>query len=160
MLGLFVLTAGVTARALLYLVLLDKGANLTEQMTLAGTVGAVNISTTAATNVKFLPAKPTSSSLSALSVQFGFLVADSPGQATLEFAYSTSSGSAQTSGSQTFSLAGADPYYPLYEFDVVTTTNNQAAVIVTNYNPTTISSSQCEELIAPLPSGPLEFPTY
>ncbi len=141
-----------------YLADLDIAAALARQMTLVGTVGPVNPGGTQA-GLMFLPVKPTAASIGSLSVQAGFLVTDSSGSQTLSFVFN-SSGSAQTSGNQTFSLAGADPNYPLYEFDVTTTASNEASVIVFNYNPTTVASSQYEQFVVPLSTNQMGFPSY
>ena len=109
--------------------------------------------------VTFLPTKPITTSIGSLNVTSGFVVTEFSGTDYLQFAYVDSSGQVQLSASQTFPLSGADPNYPLYEFDVTTTTT-QASIIVFNYNPTTIASSQYEQLVAPLPFGPMAFPSY
>ena len=104
-----------------------------------------------------LPTKPITTSIGSLNVTSGFVVTEFSGTDYLQFAYVDSSGQVQLSASQTFPLSGADPNYPLYEFDVTTTTT-QASIIVFNYNPTTIADSQYEQLVAPLPFGPMAFP--
>jgi len=141
-----------------YLADLDIAAPLTGQMTLIGTVGPVSSGGTQA-GLMFLPVKPTAASTGSLSVQAGFLVTDSSGSQTLSFVFN-SGGSAQTSGNQTFSLAGADPNYSLYEFDVTTTASNEASIIVFNYNPATIASSQYEQFVVPLSTNQMGFPSY
>ena len=105
---------------------LNTSAGLAKQMTLLGTLGPVKSpdgdSTTA---IMLLPPKPTAAttSLDQLSLVSGFLVSKSPGQESLSWAIQGSDGSVQTTNSNGgFSLAGADPNYPYFAYNVITTT--------------------------------------
>ncbi|MGO9410881.1 MAG: hypothetical protein ACLQCB_09025 [Spirochaetia bacterium] len=148
-LGLLVLFA-VTGCAPAFLADLNKPAGLTGHMTMVGTVGAVNIDTSE-TNLRFYPTKPIGASIGDVNIQSGFLVSDKGNTEFLRFAYSTGSGAASTSGSQPMpnSLAGTDPNYPYYEYDVVTTTST-ANLVVLN-----VATSQYWYFAVPLPNGSL-----
>jgi len=126
-------------------------------MTLLGTIGPVNSpdgnSTTA---IKFLPIKPTAATtnLSQLNTGSGFLVSEVPGSETLRFAFQDSSGNVQTTNSVgNFSLAGADPDYPLYEYDVIETTTTANILVFSPQN----NTFQCFE--ATLPNGSFQAVT-
>jgi hypothetical protein len=134
---------------------LNSSAGIAGQMTLIGTMGPVGSpdgnSTTA---IKFLPIKPTAitTTLGQLSVQSGFLVSESSGQERLDFAFQGSGGNVQTQGSGGgFSLAGADPNYPLYEYDVIESTATLASILV--FSPGN-NTYQC--FTAALPNGPFQ----
>lgn len=134
---------------------LNSSARLASQMTLLGTIGPVNSpngdSTTA---IKLLPMKPsaTTTTLDQLTPVSGFLVSESPGQESLNFASQDSSGNVQTmNGGGGFSLAGADPNYPLYEYDVIESTATLANILV--FSPQN-NTFQCFE--ATLPNGPFQ----
>jgi hypothetical protein len=137
-----------------YLADLDKVASLTNHMTMVGTVGPFSLGS-GLSNIRFLPVKTTASSIGGVSVQSGFIVYDAGTNESLLFA----SGSGNNPGSnQQFSLAGANPNYPLYEYDVTNTINNQASIVVFRWDPaTTISTttSSFQQFVATLPSGSL-----
>ncbi|HET6452207.1 MAG TPA: hypothetical protein VFI08_12895 [Spirochaetia bacterium] len=131
-----------------YLVELDKAAGVVSQMTLVGTVGPVSVDPSA-TNVRFLPARPTASSIGSVSVPGGFLVSDSSNLENLAFV--TSGG--QQNGSDDFSLAGALSNYPLYQYDVTNTLSNTASVVVSKLDG--LSSDTYQQFTVSLPSGSL-----
>jgi hypothetical protein len=155
--GLLVLCAGMGACAPPYLELLDKAAGLAGQMTVVGTVGAANVSS-GITGVRFFPTMPTASSIGGVDIQSGFVVWDSGSTEYIGFAYSTGNGSATMSSSQpvnSMSLSLADPNYPLFEYDVTNTINNQASVMVLTWNPANPSMSSYQQFTATLPNGGL-----
>ena len=134
-----------------YIEALDRAAPLTRQMARVGTIGAVSLSNDVG-GVRFLPTKPTAASLGSLDIQTGFVIQVSGGTEYLSFAFVDSSGAPQSSSFQTFSLSGADPHYPLYEYHVTATLSNQASVLVFKWDPATTSSSY-QQFVAPLASG-------
>ncbi len=139
----------VAACAPVYLADLDKAASLTGHMTGVGTVGPFSLGSGLA-NIRFLPTKTTASSIGDVNVQSGFIVYDSGTNENLSFL----SGSGDNSGSnQQFSLAGADANYPLYQYDVTNTINNQASVMVFHWDPTTPGNDTFQQFVATLPSG-------
>lgn len=142
-----------------YIEALDRAAPLTRQMTAVGLVGPISLSNSA-TGVRFLPAKPTATSLSGLNLQSGFLIQDSGGSENLSFAYVDSSGKGQNSSYQSFSLSGANPNYPLYDYQVTNTIGGVASVIVFKYDPTTIANSTYAQFVAPLSTGQMSFASY
>jgi hypothetical protein len=153
--GLLALCLAVVGCAPPYIADLDKAAALTHQMTVVGTFGPLSSlmgGTQAA--VRFLPIKPTAASLDALNVQSGFVVTEFNGYDYLQFAFVDSSGQAQLTQNQAFSLSGADPNYPLYQYDVTTTTST-ANIIVFTLNPTSPASSSSSIYTGSLPSGQL-----
>ena len=157
-LGLLLLCLAVVGCAPAYIEDLDRAAGLTRHLITVGTVGPVNsLIGNGEGSVRFFPAKPTVTSISALNVQSGFTVTEYSGSDNLQFAYTDSSGHVQLTSNQTFSLAGADPNYPLYQFEVTTTTST-ANIIVLTLNPTSPSLSQGALYAATLPNGPLGSP--
>ena len=141
-----------------FLVQLDSSSTLTRQMTTVGTFGSINVSNMA-TNVRFLPTKPTATSLAGFSVQSGFTIVEDRGYDNLSFAYVDSSGQIQETGSQSFLLSGADPNYPLYEYDVTTTTTS-ANIVIFKFDPSTPTNSNASIFEATLPSGLLGTAGY
>jgi hypothetical protein len=140
---------------------LNSSAGIAGQMTLIGTMGPVSSpdgnSTTA---IRFLPIKPTATTttLGQLSVQSGFLVSESSGQERLDFAFQGSGGNVQTTNSVgSFSLAGADPNYPLYQYEVTTTTTT-GNILVFNMGPI-LASRTVQLFSADLTNGSLASPT-
>ena len=117
---------------------LNTSAGLAAQMTLLGTMGPVSSPDgNETTAMKLLPAKPTAAttSLSQLKLTSGFLVSESPGRQHLSWLIQDSDGSVKRTDSNTsFSLAGADPNYPPFEYDVITTTA-VATMLVYNLGP-------------------------
>ena len=133
---------------------LDRAAGMTRQMTLLGTVGPLSSGNGGDVTIRFLPAKPTVSTIDALNVTSGFLVTETADTDYLQFMYTDSSGKAQTTGGQPLGLAGADPNYPFYDFDVTTTTAT-ANIVVVNLVPTNPPANQAVLFTATFPSGPL-----
>lgn len=153
--GLLVFCLTVASCGPPYIMELDASAALTRHMIIVGTLGVVSAS--GGSTLKFLPTKPTASGIGGVSVQSGFLVTDGPGLKSLSFAYTDSNGNLQTTGNQSFSLAGANSNYPLYDFDVTTTTT-AATILVFRMDPATPAVSTGTLLTATLPSGPLTTP--
>jgi len=159
--SLLLLSLAIVACAPPYSAELNSAAPLADQMTLLGTLGPVKSpdgsSTTA---IKFLPIKPavTTTSLGALNVETGFLVSQSPGHESLCFAYQESGGNVRISDfRQGFSLVGADPHYPLYEYDVLASTATTANILVFYLgDPTTPGDNTFQYLTATLPNGPFQ----
>ena len=135
---------------------LDSSATLTRQMTPLATIGPFNIggSNSTVTNIRFFPLKPTATATSLPNEQSGFLVTENGGYDILQFAYVDSSGNGQITGGIPLPLAGADPHYPLYEYDVTTTTTT-GNMVVFYFNPSTPSLSTVDLYSATLPGGPL-----
>ena len=129
-----------------YIEELDKASALSRQMTLVGTVGPFSVDENE-TDSRFLPARPTASSIGGVTMKSGFLIIDTPGEERLSFV----SGSSEN-GSQTFSLAGAAAVapYPLYQYDVTSTLSGQASLLVTN-----ISADTYQVFMASLSGGSL-----
>ncbi|HUI72489.1 MAG TPA: hypothetical protein VL354_18360, partial [Spirochaetia bacterium] len=76
--------------------------------------------------------KPTATSIGDVNVQSGFVITRDSANQYLQFAYTDSGGNAQvTSSLPPFSLAGSDPNYPLYQFEVTTTTSTANLVVFT-----------------------------
>jgi hypothetical protein len=136
-----------------YIEALDKAAPLIRQMRAVGTIGSVSLGNSQ-TNTRFLPTKPTAASLGPGDVQSGFLIQDGGGNEYVSFVYTDSSGQAQNSNSQSFSLAGADPNFPLYQYEVAATTTT-ANLVVFYMNPTTASSNSAQLLTSSASSGSL-----
>ena len=150
-----------------FLEALDRAAALTHQMTQVGTIGTVNLEN-GSTNVRLLPPKPTSTvtSISQVKVQSGFLVSDNPGGEVVTYAYVDSSGNVQNAnGLAAMSLAGADPHYPLYQYEVAATTTT-ANLVVVRMDPNNASLDTAVLLAAGLPPAgslsfvPSAFPPY
>jgi hypothetical protein len=139
-----------------YIVELDRAAPLARQMTVVGTVGPIGLQS-GLPSVRFLPVKPTASSVGALDVQSGFVVTSDSVTEQLYFAYSNSNGSAQTAFGRQFPLAGQSPNYPLNQYEVTTTTTT-ANILVFTFVPSTPANSSVTLLEAALPSGPLGLP--
>ena len=139
---------------------LDAAAPLAHQMTRVGFMGPVSTNESdIATGMRFLPTRPTAASIGSLSVTSGFVITTTLSTEWLSFVYLDSSGVAQVSFPEIqFTLIGADPNYPLNEYDVAATTTT-ANIVVFTMNPTTPSSSTAELLRAALPGGPLALPT-
>ena len=135
---------------------LDSSATLTRQMTPLATIGPFNIggSNSTVTNIRFFPLKPTATATSLPNEQSGFLVTENGGYDILQFAYMDSSGNGQITGYAQFPLTGADPNYPLYDYDVTTTTTT-GNMVVFYFNPSTPSQSTVDLYAATLPGGPL-----
>ena len=157
--ALLVLCLAVVGCAPPYLVELDKAAALTRKMTLAGTLGPLNsLNGNGQAAARFLPTKPTATSIGSLNITSGFVVTESAGTDSLQFAYEDSSGQAQLSSSQSFPpLSGADPNYPSYQYEVTTTTST-ANIIVFALYPTLPASSSSTIYSAALPGGTLASP--
>ena len=144
---LFLLSLAIVSCAPAYVAELNSSAPLAAQMSLLGTIGPVKSpdgsSTTA---IKFLPIKPTSSmtSLDQLNVGPGFLVSESGGRETLSFAFLDPGGKVQVNNiGASFSLAGADSNYPLYQYEVLTPTSTTAAdVLVLKMDPAVDSTAE------------------
>ena len=135
------LSVWIVACAPPYLAELDSSASLTRQMTTVGTLGPYNVNgDSTATNVRFLPTKPTAASLGALSVQSGFFISELSGYDFLQFAYLDASGNPQSTSSQNFSLAGPGSPYPFYQYEVTTTTTT-ANILVFKFDPSTPANS-------------------
>jgi len=142
LLSLLLLSLAIVACAPPYSAELNSAAPLARQMTLLGTLGAVNSPDgDSTTSIKFLPIKPTSTAttIAQLNVGSGFLVSRTPGREGLSFALQ-SGGKVQTSNiGASFSLSGADPNYPLNEYDVIDTTTT-ANIVVLHMDGTTSGS--------------------
>jgi hypothetical protein len=139
----------VAGCAPVYLADLDKAASLTNHMTMVGTVGPFSIGSGIA-NLRFLPTKTTATSIGGVSVQSGFIVYDSGVNENLLFA----SGPGQTSNNNApMPLSGADPNYPLYQYDVTNTINNQPSVMVFHWDPTTPANDTYQQFVASLSNG-------
>jgi hypothetical protein len=157
LLSLLLLSLAIVACAPPYSAELNSAAPLARQMTLLGTLGPVNSpegdSTTS--SIKFLPTKPpsTATTIAQLNVGSGFLVSRTPGRESLSFA-TQSSGKVSNIGAS-FSLAGADPNYPLYEYDVIATTTT-ANIIVFLLNAASIGNNTFQYFTATLPNGPFQ----
>jgi hypothetical protein len=136
-----------------YIADLDAPAALTRQLTRVGTIGVVSApGGSLAKDVKFLPVKPTVSSIKDLDVQSGFLISRSSALTHLTYAYMD--GDAQINSIIDFPpVAGADPNYPLYEFDVTATTTT-ANILVFYMDPTLIAR-KARLITAPLSGGSL-----
>jgi hypothetical protein len=151
--GLLLVCLAVFACAPPYIEELDSVAGLARKMTVVGTLGPVKGSFGNGQNaMTFLPVKPTAAvtGIGDLNVQSGFTITEDGGYQYLQFAFVDSSGKVQlTSNMPPFPLAGADPNYPLYEFDVTTTTTTANLVVV---SPGLNTSMYCT---AALPGGPL-----
>lgn len=138
-----------------YLAVLDSSAALTRQMTVVGNLGPINVQSNG-TNIRFLPMKPTATSIAGLNLQSGFAIDEENGYDYVRFAYVDSNGQAQVTGSLPFSLAGADPNYPLNQFEVTTTTATGNIVVLSMYP--TAASNTSVLCTATLSSGPLAAP--
>jgi len=152
---LLILCLGAVGCAPPYIAELNSSAALTRQMTMVGSLGPLNpLGGSSQATIRFLPVKPTAASIGVLSIQSGFAVTEYAGSDYLQFAYVDSSGQPQLTSTNTpaFSLAGADPNYPLYEFDVTTTTATANIVVVSPNNPLPNSTALYS---ATLPTGPL-----
>jgi hypothetical protein len=80
-----------------YIEALDKAAPLTRQMSTVGTIGTLSVGSSLS-GARFLPTKPTASSLGPNDVQTGFLIQDTGNNEYVSFVYVDSSGQAQNSG--------------------------------------------------------------
>jgi len=112
---------------------LNTSAALADQMALIGTIGPVSSPDGSATTaIKLLPAKPTASttSLTQMKLTSGFLVSESSGREKLSWVLEDSGGNVQRSDSNGgFDLTGADPNYPFYDYNVLTTTTTANMVV-------------------------------
>ncbi|HVP18682.1 MAG TPA: hypothetical protein VMU36_06765 [Spirochaetia bacterium] len=122
------------------------------------TLGPVGLGNNDLTSASFIPTKPAVASLGAFNVQTGFIVTSYSGNEQLLFAYTDQSGNLQTTFVQGFPLNGADPNYPLYEYDATTSTTTAANIIVFFFNPTNPAASNANLYTATLPSGPVSAP--
>jgi hypothetical protein len=155
LLGILLASLAVAGCLPPYIEDLDRAAAMTRQMTLVGTIGPLSSgSSSSGTTIRFLPAKPTAATIDALGVTSGFLVTETADTDSLQFMYMDPSGKAQTTGGQPMGLAGADPNYPLYDFDVTTTTTT-ANLVVVNLVPTDPTVSKAQLFSVTFPSGPL-----
>lgn len=140
----FFLVLAIVACAPPYSAELNSSAGLADQMNLLADFGPLNSPDgDATTSIRFLPIKQTAASIDALSVQSGFLVSRSAGRESLMFAFEDSSGNARTTGSVgSFSLAGADPNYPLYQYEVLTPSSTTVAdILVLKMDPVVASTA-------------------
>jgi hypothetical protein len=138
------LVLAIAACAPPYSAELNTSAGLASQMNLLADFGPVNSPDgDATTAIKFLPTKPTVATINALSLQSGFLVSESPGYESLRFAFQDPSGNVQTTGGVgSFSLAGADPNYPLYQYAVLTPILTTVAdILVLKMDPATATTA-------------------
>jgi hypothetical protein len=111
--------------------------------------------------MKFLPIKPTSSTttIDQINIKSGFLVSQSPGREHLTFAFQDSNGKVQISsanggnGGGSFSLAGADPNYPLYQYDVIASTTTANIIVFRLDAASSGNSNSFQYFAAPLPNG-------
>jgi hypothetical protein len=154
--SLLLLSLAIVACAPPYSAELNSSAPLAAQMTVLGDLGPMKSpdgsSTTAA---KFLPLRPTAATISGLDVQSGFLVSQSSGRENLCFVYNDSDGKMQTSSfRQSFPLAGANSNYPLYEYDVISSTATVGTILVFRLDGTS-SSSSLQLFTADLTTGQL-----
>ena len=160
---LLLLVLGVISCAPPYSAELNSSAGIAGQMTLLGTIGPVNSPDGNSTKaIKFLPIKPTAATatLSQLGAVSGFLVSESPGSESLRFAFQDSSGNVQTTNNAgSFSLAGADPHYPLYEYDVITTTTTANILVYYLGNSASPGNNTYQCFTAAMPNGPLQAVT-
>jgi hypothetical protein len=144
-----------------YLAELDSAATVTGQMTYLGTIGPLSLgSDLPSTARRFLPAKPVAGGVG-LSVQSGFVLTNQGGGTEVSFVFlDPNNGTPQqaTGGGPPFLLAGADPNYPLYDFDVTTTTTS-ANLVVFQMSPTTPSTSQATLVTATVPTPALPTST-
>lgn len=154
-LALVLLCLAVAGCAPAYIEDLDRAAGLTRRMSTVGTVGPLgSLVGIDQARVKFLPVKPTVTTIDALDVRSGFTVIESSGSVYLQFASPDPSGHVQlTSPAWVFGLAGADPNYPLYEFDVTSTTATGNIVVLKMF-PTGPGSSTANLYSVSLPAGP------
>jgi hypothetical protein len=107
---------------------LNRAAGLTGHMKSVGTVGSTSFGSD--TNVRFYPTKPTETSIGDVNIQSGFVVSTNGSNDYVRFAYNKDTGRAEISGSLPFTLSGFSSPYPLYEYDVLSTTSTTGANIV------------------------------
>ena len=116
-----------------FLANLNSAAPLTRQMTPLGTIGPFDYGNNTSTDaVRFLPAKPTTT----LTVQSGFVITNRGTELDVSCVYldPTTATASESSGSLGYPLSGADPNYPLYQFDVANTTTT-ANIVVFSLDP-------------------------
>ena len=111
-----------------YIEALDQSASVVRKMTLVGTVGPIGVESDA-TNVRFLPPRPTASSIEAVSVQSGFLIFDASGSEQVSLVAGSSSGAGQD---QSMTGAAAVAPFPYYQYNVVMAAAGQAGIFVDN----------------------------
>jgi hypothetical protein len=135
---------------------LNASTPLTRQMTFLGTIGPLLYRSNLQNgSIRFLPVKPTTS----LGAASGFVIKTEGGFVDVSFAYLDTSGSTQeVTGVPGFSLAGSDPNYPLYDFDVAATTTT-ANLVVFALSPTQPTANQATLITATLPGGSITVPT-
>ena len=159
--ALFFLALGIAGCAPPYSPELNTSAGLADQMTLLGTIGPVSSpdgsSTTA---MKLLPVKPTAAttSLSQLKLTSGFLVSESPGRQKLSWVIQDSDGSVKRTDSNggSFPLTGADPNYPLYQYEQIA--NNPGDILVFTLDPA-FTNITVQLYRITLPNGPFQVPS-
>jgi hypothetical protein len=133
-----------------YFAEIDAAARLIRHMSPAGTVAPVSVQDGAAgpaATVRFLPSRPTATSIQNASITSGFVVASSPSMDYLTFVYVNGSG--QPSNGLTgypLTVSGADPNFPLYEYDVISSPATQPSIIVFRYDPVTPGNSTYQEM--------------
>jgi hypothetical protein len=153
--SLLILSLAIVSCAPPYSAELNSSAGLARQMTLLGTFGPIKSPDgNETTEMKFLPLKPTSAttSIDSLGVGSGFLVSRSTGRESLCFAFQESGGNIRIADfRQGFSLAGADPNFPMNEYDVIETTTT--ANIVAFHLDGTASGGTYQLLTADLAAG-------
>jgi hypothetical protein len=153
---LLLLCLAVVGCAPPYIEELDSAAAAVGQMAFLGTLGPLRNLNDDVTGTKFLPVKPSAATIDTLSIQSGFLVAERSGAEDLTFVFNAG-GSLQTSSSYPFSLAGADPNYPLFEYDVTATgtTPPMANIVVLLLNGSSPNNTYQSFTANPV-SGPMQ----
>lgn len=157
-LSLLFLTLAIVGCAPPYIAELNLAAPLAQQMTRIAALGPYYTSGST-TGMKFLPVKPTAATIDALNVQSGFLVSRTPGVESLTFVSLSPGGNMQSSGGQTFSLAGADPNYPYYEYDVLATSATANILVFHLGDATSPGNNTYQLFTAGLPNGSLQSST-
>ncbi len=124
--ALVVLCVTLVSCAPPYIAVLNSSSALTRQMTTVGTFGPVYMQTNS-DNIRFLPLKPTATTLDGVSIQSGFTVTEDAGYEYLGFAYVGSDGQGQLTRAQ------VSPFPPRCEFDVLSTTTTTGSIMVLDY---------------------------
>jgi hypothetical protein len=140
-----------------YIAELNSSFALAQQMTKVATLGTYYTGSST-TSMKFLPARPTAATLDTLNIQSGFLVSRTPGVENLTFVSKNSDQNMQSSGGQVFPLAGADPNYPFYEYNVIATTTT-ANILVYHFDAASVGNNTYQLFTAGLPNGPFQSAT-
>ncbi|HVO40282.1 MAG TPA: hypothetical protein VMV03_14725 [Spirochaetia bacterium] len=136
-----------------FLVELNSSAGLTAKMSSVGTLGPVSLGGSNVTNVRFLPLRPTASTITSVSLQSGFMITES-GSDYLQFGYVDSNGQSQVLGGQPLNLTAGDPHYPNNQFEVST---SAGTIVAFNLLPQATSTGYV--FAVTLPSGPFTGPT-